>query len=163
MCGTRTDAESGVCGTCSEQIMKEHGIGKKRSFGILSNSNAHWAVGLVIAISIGFGLVYLNDFGSSYNTQELPTSSESSVNHIRAVNYFKGPAEPAVVDAIWSSDQVFRVGMLNDGTDKSGFANYICQVLASDFDIRGGQVQVIDIAELANSERWERLGRSYCD
>ncbi|WP_237133777.1 hypothetical protein [Pseudohongiella sp. O18] len=81
----------------------------------------------------------------------------------RALAYFKGDDEPSVRDAIWASESVFRVGMINDGTDRSGFARYVCQVLNSDFSIRGVEVQVIDIAILARDGRWERIGRARCD
>lgn len=102
-------------------------------------------------------------FFALFSAIVIAQSYQPTADQRRALDYFKGPDEPSVRDAVWASDSVFRVGMINDGSDRSGFASYACQVLASDFGIRGGQVQVIDIAVLANTGQWERMGRAYCD
>lgn len=77
---------------------------------------------------------------------------------------FKGSAdEPTSKDAVWTADDIFKVGVINDGTDRSGYAEYVCNVLY-DYGFKGKKVwvQVIDIVKLTRSSKWEKLGEAHC-
>lgn len=81
-----------------------------------------------------------------------------------ALAHFKGSDEPTTKDAVWMSKTDFRVGVINDGTNKDGYARYVCSVLTDDFGLKGNNlhVGVYDIAKLANKKKWVRIGRHYC-
>lgn len=78
---------------------------------------------------------------------------------------FKGSKdEPTSKDAVWTSDSIFKVGVLDDGTDRSGYAQYVCEVLY-EHGFKGEKVwvQVIDIAKLVRTNKWEKLGEAHCE
>jgi hypothetical protein len=80
------------------------------------------------------------------------------------VAYFKNGEEPKVKDAVWTADDIFKVGVLDDGTDRSGYAQYVCEVL-SERGLKGEKVwvQVIDVAKLVRTNKWEKLGDARCE
>lgn len=78
--------------------------------------------------------------------------------------HFKGTAnEPTSKDAVWTANNIFKVGVINDNTDRSGYAEYVCNVLY-DYGFKGKKVwvQVIDIVKLTRTNKWEKLGESHC-
>lgn len=77
--------------------------------------------------------------------------------------YFLSGSEPTIKDATWTSPHMFKVGVLNNGTKRDGFADYVCSVL-NDRGLRGRgiSVQVIDIATLVRTDKWVKLGESRC-
>jgi len=78
---------------------------------------------------------------------------------------FKGSKdEPTSKDAVWTSDSIFKVGVLDDDTDRSGYAQYVCEVLY-EHGFKGEKVwvQVIDIAKLVRTNEWEKLGEAHCE
>lgn len=77
---------------------------------------------------------------------------------------FKGSAdEPTSKDAVWTADEIFKVGVISDGTDRSGYAEYVCNILY-DYGFRGKKiwVQVVDIVKLTRTNKWEKLGEAHC-
>lgn len=75
--------------------------------------------------------------------------------------YLKSGAEPRVKDSMWTSASMLKVGVLDDGTPRDGFAQYLCEELASR-GVRGVNVQVIDIAKLVRTDKWVKLGEAHC-
>ncbi|RJP90584.1 MAG: hypothetical protein C4518_08895 [Desulfobacteraceae bacterium] len=80
------------------------------------------------------------------------------------VKYFKSDEEPKVIDAIWTMDNVFKVGVYDDGSRRDGYAQYVCMVLKEN-GFRGKEiyVQVIDYAKLMQTKKWIKLGETFCD
>lgn len=76
---------------------------------------------------------------------------------------FQGNEEPTAKDALWTSNTIFKVGVIDDGTPRDGYASYICQVLY-EHGFRGKNVwvQVIDIVKLTRNNDWVKLGESHC-
>ncbi len=98
-------------------------------------------------------------------TKGLPTDSkdkQTSSSKEDAESYFKSDKEPKVKDAKWTSDTLFKVGVLDDGTRRDGYAQYVCSVLKDDFKISKVDVHVIDIAKLAATGEWVKLGEAVC-
>lgn len=95
-------------------------------------------------------------------TAEPPKADNQSRE--KAKQYFLGNDEPTVKDATWTSDYMFKVGVVDDGTPRHGFANYVCEVLRSDFNIKDKQlmVEVIDIEKLVSTNKWVELGKATC-
>ena len=84
-----------------------------------------------------------------------------SPSHDRVLKQFKNGSEKTAKDALWTSPKMFKVGVLNDGTSRDGYAQYVCQVVA-DAGLKGVSVQVIDIQKLVKSNKWEKLGEQFC-
>jgi len=95
-------------------------------------------------------------------TASAPTADLSSAR-IRVANIFKSPKEPTAKDAIWAADNIFKVGVINDGSNRSGYANYVCETLY-EHGFRGQRiaVQIIDITKLVNTKEWVELGIAFC-
>lgn len=72
-------------------------------------------------------------------------------------------SEKQVKDAAWTSRGVLKVGVFNDGTNRDGYAKYICQVLYDyKFKGEGVLVRVIDIVKLVNKDKWVNIGTARC-
>ncbi len=78
--------------------------------------------------------------------------------------HFKSNKEPTAKDAVWTSDYNFKVGVIDDGSRRDGYANYVCEMLhAVSLKGKGIDVSVIDIAKLVSSGKWITLGRARCE
>lgn len=132
------------------------------------NTNALIVFGVVI-LAVA---VYLPYSGISQNVSssepvkqvakiEKPKIDDKAKDDV--VFYFKSGKEPKVKDSVWTQDSIFKVGMINDRTDRSGYAEYVCTVLY-DFGFKGQQVwvQVIDIAKLVKNNEWVKMGEAHC-
>ncbi len=77
---------------------------------------------------------------------------------------FKSKSEPAARDAIWTSPSIFKVGVLNNGSNRDGYALYVCEVIR-EHGLAGNSVQahIIDIVALVNKGEWNILGKADCD
>lgn len=77
--------------------------------------------------------------------------------------HFIGPSEKTAKDAVWTSRTMFKVGVIDNGKPRDGYADYVCQVVR-DHGIKepGIRVQVIDIAKLVRTDKWVKLGESAC-
>lgn len=80
----------------------------------------------------------------------------------RVVDHFK--TEKLARDSVWANNQLFKVGVLDDGTERDGYAQYVCQVLV-DYGFGGKEirVEIIDIAKLVRTEKWVVLGSARCN
>lgn len=77
--------------------------------------------------------------------------------------FFKGKDEPTAKDALWTSHDIFKVGIIDDGTSRDGYASYVCQVLYEHgFNGQKIWVQIIDIVKLTRDNDWVKLGESHC-
>lgn len=77
--------------------------------------------------------------------------------------HFQGKEEPTAKDALWTSNSIFKVGVIDDGTLRDGYGDYVCQVLY-EYGFRGKKVwvQIIDIVKLTRNGDWVKLGQSRC-
>lgn len=80
----------------------------------------------------------------------------------KIVAYFTSEKEPKVKDALWTSDSMFKVAVIDDGTPRDGFAEYVCLTLKTDFGISGVRVKVIDVVKLVSKNDWVDLGEATC-
>ncbi len=79
------------------------------------------------------------------------------------IKHFIGPAEKTALDAAWTSPTTFSVGVKDDGSNRNGYAQYVCSVLP-DFNINtsGITVKIIDVVKLHNNKKWVTLGKVRC-
>ena len=106
-----------------------------------------------LAIAISFGVIVIQAQASTYSPQ-----------HEKVKTQFVGDEEPTAKDALWSAEDVFKVGVLDNGQNRDGYAGYVCQVLVDKgFKGRGVLVRVIDIKKLALTGEWVNLGTALCN
>jgi hypothetical protein len=105
-------------------------------------------------------LLALSALAPQYSLANSPTFSNS---HEALLQYFKSGKEKAAKDAIWTTSNIFKVGVIPDGTIRDGYANYVCEV-AYDHGLKGKGVwvQVIDIVALKRSGKWTQIGNAHC-
>lgn len=71
--------------------------------------------------------------------------------------------EPKVKDALWTSSTILKVGVINDGSNRAGYADYICQLVAEGgMAGKGVWVQIVDIVKLSRDGQWVKIGESNC-
>lgn len=85
----------------------------------------------------------------------------------KILNYFKSSKEPTVKDAMWDNllfnSKQFTVGVINNGTNRNGFAESVClELLAQGVQAKDLRVKVIDIGKLVYQEEWVTLGLATC-
>lgn len=86
-----------------------------------------------------------------------------SANHEKVKKLFQSNEEKTAKDAIWTARDIFKVGVINDGTSRDGYAQYVCSVLDDyGFKGKGVWVQIIDIVKLTNNGKWVKLGEARC-
>lgn len=78
-----------------------------------------------------------------------------SPQHEKVKQRFQSKEEKTAKDAAWTARNTFKVGVINDGTRRDGYAEYICQVLY-DYGFKGNKVwvHVIDIVKLVQYGHW---------
>lgn len=86
-----------------------------------------------------------------------------SANHEKVKVLFQSNEEKTAKDAVWTARDIFKVGVINDGTSRDGYASYVCQALY-DYGFKGSKVwvQVIDIIQLTRNNKWVKLGQAHC-
>ncbi len=94
---------------------------------------------------------------------QISAFAEVTANQKKMAAYFTGKSEPTTKDAVWTSDQMFKVGVIDNGTNRDGYALYVCGVL-NEYNMGGKyiQVQVIDIVKLKRQKKWVKLGKQRC-
>lgn len=96
---------------------------------------------------------------SSLPKKEMPDAKREQIRL-----HFKGNSEKATKDATWTGKDVFKVGVVDDGSNRDDYAQYVCQVLyRHGFEGAGISVQVIDIQKRGGIEQWVTLGEARCD
>lgn len=104
------------------------------------------------------------------NTEVEPTNVIENKNFTdiqkQAISdYFISNEEPTVIDALWTMDTMFKIGVSDDGTDnRDGLAQYACTQINSEFGGNGKKitVQVIDYQTLMQTKEWIKLGEANC-
>ncbi|PNK59915.1 hypothetical protein [Psychrobacter sp. FDAARGOS_221] len=87
----------------------------------------------------------------------------SDAKKAEIIEYFKGNDEPNVLDALFPYDTL-KLGMHNDSGNRDGYAEYACEVLKSDFNVKQVViVRIIDIDKLVSSDKWETIGEANCN
>ena len=71
--------------------------------------------------------------------------------------------EKKIKDVSWGSDKTLRIGVFDDGSDRSGYAEYVCLVLA-DNGLKENKtyVKIIDIAKVVQKGEFVTLGETFC-
>ena len=71
--------------------------------------------------------------------------------------------EKKIKDVSWGSNKTLRIGVLDTGKDRSGFAGYVCLILAENgLSENETYVKIIDIRKVINSGEFVKLGEAFC-
>lgn len=82
--------------------------------------------------------------------------------HDSLLKQFTGKAEATAKDAIWTTPSMFKVGVIDNGSNRDGYASYVCGEAAA-LGLKSITVQVIDIAKLKSTGKWVKLGEKRCE
>ena len=129
-----------------------------------------WALFAFIALVI-FGAIFGKDEPQNATTAQPvqskaveDTAQKDATDDARqkALQHFK-TEEPKVKDAMWSKG-ILKLGVLDDGSNRNGFAEYACGVLRDDYKVKMPViVEVLDIAKLAQTSKEVVLGKATCE
>ena len=71
--------------------------------------------------------------------------------------------EKKIKDVSWGSDKTLRIGVLDNGNNRSGFAGYVCLILAENgLSKNETYVKIIDIRKVISSGEFIKLGEAFC-
>lgn len=83
--------------------------------------------------------------------------------HEAVLSHFKSGKEPTAKDAIWATPYSFKVGVIDNKSNRDGYAQYVCKVIGDHIkDTSLITVRVIDIAALKRSKEWRTIGEHQC-
>ena len=136
----------------------------KKKGGLASGCFKLFAV--VFVAFVGFAILGSSDSKQRGNKapgvrSEVGSNNNSGQESLRdeVTRHFQSSSEPTAKDALWSANDVFKVGVIDDGTNRDGYARYVSEVLAEKgFKNRRIWIQIIDIVKLNNDGKWVKLG-----
>ncbi|MGJ8619584.1 MAG: hypothetical protein ACSHWN_04570 [Methylophilaceae bacterium] len=82
----------------------------------------------------------------------------------KVMAHFISDEEPTAKDASWTADDIFKIGVIDNGENRNGYAEYACQVL-NDHGLNNQNiwVQIIDIEKVVNNQEFQKLGEAHCN
>lgn len=95
---------------------------------------------------------------------EQPVLEFTDTDRKLIADYFISDEEPKAIDATWTNDKIFKIGVNDDGTSRDGLAEYACNIINLDFNGEGQKitVQIIDYPKLMSTKKWIELGEAKC-
>lgn len=120
-------------------------------------------IAIVIAVVCTYFLMRGLSGGDNQPEAKTPVVNTDSINAAAVALVMK---EPKVKDATITSADVLYAVVLDDGTDRSGYASYLCQVIKD----AGADVSAVKIVKLNSQDDPNRdnaygieLGRAICN
>lgn len=105
----------------------------------------------------------IKDVVASEKPQPIPKDGAYSPQHKKVQDIFRSAKEPTAKDALWTDKNIFKVGVINDGSLRNGYAESVCQVLYDEgFSGKRVYVQIVDIVKLQSTGAWEKIGEAQC-
>ncbi len=125
---------------------------------IFANLKPKSADGQLSQSSVNSEITTVNEKANTEQTTKKADDARQAV-----VDHFKNN-EKIAKDSVWASKTMFKVGVLDDGSNRDGYASYVCQVL-EDYGFKGAAmtVQIIDIQKLVSTDKWIKLGEAHCN
>ena len=118
---------------------------------------------LVLLCVIAY-MMFSDDPGQTDSSSSLPKKEMSDAVREQVKLHFKGGSERATKDATWAAKDIFRVGVIGDGSNRDEYARYVCGVLhRHGFAGAGVTVQVIDVMRRGDAGSPAILGEARCD
>lgn len=82
-------------------------------------------------------------------------------NYDAALAFIISDNKKTIKDAAWISSNTLKVSVIDNGTDRNGYASYICEELYG-YGIYGTSVYIVDVVKLIRQNRSVNLGISDC-
>lgn len=97
-------------------------------------------------------------------TEQVAANEFTDAQRQEITDYFLSDEEPTVLDATWTDDKIFKIGVKDDGSRRDGFAQYACEEINNQFDAKeqGVWVQIVDYDKLMKTKEWVKLGEAHC-
>lgn len=98
------------------------------------------------------------------DTEQVAANEFTDTHRQEITDYFLSDQEPTVIDATWTTDKIFKIGVKDDGSRRDGFAEYACGEINNQFNAKeqGVWVQIIDYDKLMKTKEWIKLGEANC-
>lgn len=109
-----------------------------------------------------FMVLFLVSCGSEQEQQTKSINVNTEVMRADFVKLIQNGAEPKAKDANWSTPNTLRIGVLSDGTNRDGYAQYFCSVLSEQKFKGKYTVKIIDIEQVMQNKGFVELGKSDC-
>ncbi|WP_236207886.1 hypothetical protein [Pseudomonas tohonis] len=75
--------------------------------------------------------------------------------------YLLSGKESKVKDATWMTDTNLYVAVMDEGSRRDGFAEYLCMEAASQ-GVSPALIKVVDMAKVIRDKEFVELGKAYC-
>lgn len=95
--------------------------------------------------------------------EQAAAKAKTEAKKQKLLEYFKSGKEPAAKDALWMDNNWFYVGVWSDGSNRNGYAEYVCQA-ANDIGLKEQNiwVKIVDYKKVLQNEGFEELGSASC-
>ena len=112
-------------------------------------------------------LFSLDNLNQHFKNKKIEYENKIKALENKILNHFNSGKEPTVKDAMWEDlffgSKQFTVGVIDNKTNRNGFAEYIClELLAQGVQAKDLRVKVIDIGKLVYQKEWVTLGLATC-
>lgn len=102
--------------------------------------------------------------GEVNTTEQVEAATFTDSQRQVITDYFLSDEEPTVLDATWTDDKIFKIGVKDDGSNRDGFADYSCSEINNNLGGKeqGVWVHIIDYNKLMKTKEWVKLGEAHC-
>lgn len=91
-------------------------------------------------------------------------AGELSPERQAILDQFNSDQEPTAIESLWTASNVFKVGVIDNGRSRDGYAEYICiEIHSHEMKGEGVLVRVVDYERLVANGDWVNLGTFFCD
>ena len=109
-------------------------------------------------------MMFSEDSSQTFSPSSIPKKEVPDAKREEIKLHFKSISEKTAKDATWTSKDNFKVGVVDDGSNRDEYAQYVCRVLhRHGFKGAGVRVEVIDIQKRGGVRQWVILGEARCD
>ncbi len=84
-----------------------------------------------------------------------------TTKHQAVLDYLRDEDAATVKDAIWLLQDSLKIGVLDNGSPRHGYAEYVCAVV-NEQGLHGVNVHVVDIVKLKRDGDWTPIGKARC-
>lgn len=92
----------------------------------------------------------------------LANAYSPDADRLSVQKHFKSGAEPTAKDALWTTRGTFKVGVIDNGRNRDGYAEYVCSIVRKYGVKDQTRVEIIDILKLVRTNKWIKLGECIC-
>ena len=96
--------------------------------------------------------------------EKVEATAFTDIQRQTITDYFLSDEEPTVLDATWTDDKIFKIGVKDDDSNRDGFADYACNEINNNLGGKeqGIWVHIIDYNKLMKTKEWVKLGEAHC-